>query len=222
MIYINRINNLYINEVINEFTVFNPMLISYGSNIYTDLKSDMDICFILDDNCINKKLVGKLIEFNINFHIKYALPIDDEISFENKLVYFDRDVISLLYNNPFMDESGYYHISPIKKEKNFLESNAMRLRLLLNILTSDHLLLLGDKRLHLCYENMAWGILLKSLIRAYNIKNIDVEHLYSALHRHPYTGEMYKEYLGYDINNKNKRDYILSKLKYYIDTIKFY
>ena len=83
-----KINNIcgeYATMVFNNYYNYEPTLIFYGSNIYDINSSDLDVCIIFkkDSDNIREELIKKTIEF----HKLYNLKIDEEIPYDNKLVY---------------------------------------------------------------------------------------------------------------------------------------
>lgn len=211
----NKINKKYSDEIQKRFSIFAPILLSYGSNIYEDISSDIDVCFIIKDEFVTETLINELIKFTIDFHIRNKLPLDEEISFRNKLVFSETEVKELLNKNPFSNPDGTYRISTVKKGKNFLESTEMKTRLLLNILTSDHIVLLGDKNIVEGYEDTAWKVIIESIMGSYKLDFFNVDVIFELLHKNPLTGETGDFYLGYEINNNRKKTHIYKKLCFY-------
>ena len=215
--HLNKINKKYRNEIQQKFPTIMPILLSYGSNIYKDILSDIDVCFILKNGLITQTLIDELTKFTIDFHIRNKLPLDEEISFNNKLVFSDIEVEEMLNSNPFLESDGTYQISSIIKEKDFLESREMKIRLLLNILTSDHIVLLGDKNIVERYEDIAWKVIIKSVMQAYKINIFNVDVIFELLHKNPLSGDMGDYYLGYKTTDNRKRTHIYKKLCLYAD-----
>ena len=124
------------------FNELNPIVIYYGSNIYNESCSDLDLCLIFKkklSKVVQQKLINKTIEFQKNNNLR----IDEEIPFTNKLVYTIDEIEDIFINSPFI-ENGKYKLDDIVKSKEFLSSTIMKKRLMLNILTTDHKVL-NDK-----------------------------------------------------------------------------
>lgn len=199
-------------KVLNE-NFKNIQIIFYGSNIYNEVSSDLDLCLITDKK-LSKEEKERLIEFTKNFQKSKNLKIDEEIPFENKLLYTIKDLDDIFINSPFKDNDGRYVYHDIIKSAEFLNSLEMKKRLLLNILTTDHKSygkLINIKN----YEEKAWFEILNMLHNVFNTDLSNIDKILDNLYVNPsnfYASEMY---LGYKLANPNKRKYLRKKVKIY-------
>ena len=74
----------YKNSVIKEY--WDLTLILYGSTVYGVNTSDLDICY-LSDNKLSKQRFDRLKDLTRIFHLENGLRIDEEVPYDNKLVY---------------------------------------------------------------------------------------------------------------------------------------
>lgn len=194
-------------------------IIVYGSSIYNYNQkiSDLDVCFILDDDQYSEQIIAQLINMTVYFHMCNSLPIDEEIPFENKLVFSVDEVKETLSGNLFCSANGVWEIPPIIKTHDFLSSKLMKKRLLLNILTSDHILLSGDENTVKKFEERAWEIIIEAVVKCFNPPRIDVETVLSLLLRNPITLEEGEMYLGYKSDLSQKEKYLRMVLNQRID-----
>ena len=132
----NRICQDYCKLINTKFSGKVKSIIIYGSNIYNESCSDLDACLILNEK--NAKLQESIIYETLAFHRLHNLKIDEEIPHTNKLIYTISEIEETLKNPPFL-EDGKVVIHDIVKDKSFLSSKEMKQRLLINILTTDHL-----------------------------------------------------------------------------------
>lgn len=174
----------------------------YGSLITNtgSADSDLDIVFCCPEK--NLDFFDSLKEFVVTFHITNSLAIDNEISFENKLlVSFDQCQqianLSLLKNG---------HVKPIVKDRKFLESSYMQQRLLLNILTTPHLAF----GCLVSYESLKKLALKKLLSIAQNISRPSHQTAVDSLLYSSDSTIFGEEYLGYKDN---------SLIRQYLETI---
>lgn len=192
------INNRY-NRIIESIVI-------YGSNIYNCSSSDLDVCLITSE--YNQSLRDEIIRMTKEFHLSNNLRIDEEIPFENKLIYSENEVLNTLEHSPF-EFDGETLIKDIVKTREFLSSIEMKKRLLLNILTTDHLTM-GKSTEE--YERKALKIILETLKKYYSLKDVDVEKILPYFYRNPYTGAEGEMYLGYKKNKVEKDMYLRKKI----------
>ena len=131
----NKICEKYCNEVKKIYGKYIESIIIYGSNIYNVNSSDLDLCLIL--NYRTEKLDDSIIEFTKKFHKDNNLKLDEEVPYKNKLIYTFNELEDSIKNSPFyLNEKPI--IKDIVKDSDFLSSLEMKKRLLINILTTDH------------------------------------------------------------------------------------
>lgn len=181
-------------------------IIFYGSNIYDDNSSDLDVCVIVRKN--NPQLQEKIINETLKFHLIHNLRIDDEVPHTNKLVYTIDEIEETLNNPPFY-ENGIVVIHDIVKNMKFLSSKEMKQRLLLNILTTDHLTV-GESTKD--YEIRALRIILDVIINYFKIDDKSETEILECMYQNKYTGATGEMYLGYKKNHKEKDKYLRKKI----------
>lgn len=181
-------------------------IIFYGSNIYDDNSSDLDVCVIVRKN--NPQLQEKIINETLKFHLIHNLRIDDEVPHTNKLVYTIDEIEETLNNPPFY-ENGIVVIHDIVKNMQFLSSKEMKQRLLLNILTTDHLTV-GESTKD--YEIRALRIILDVIINYFKIDDKSETEILECMYQNKYTGATGEMYLGYKKNHKEKDKYLRKKI----------
>lgn len=181
-------------------------IIFYGSNIYDDNSSDLDVCVIVRKN--NPQLQEKIINETLKFHLIHNLRIDDEVPPTNKLVYTIDEIEETLNNPPFY-ENGIVVIHDIVKNMKFLSSKEMKQRLLLNILTTDHLTV-GESTKD--YEIRALRIILDVIINYFKIDDKSETEILECMYQNKYTGATGEMYLGYKKDHKEKDKYLRKKI----------
>lgn len=181
-------------------------IIFYGSNIYDDNSSDLDVCVIVRKN--NPQLQEKIINETLKFHLIHNLRIDDEVPHTNKLVYTIDEIEETLNNPPFY-ENGIVVIHDIVKNMKFLSSKEMKQRLLLNILTTDHLTV-GESTKD--YEIRALRIILDVIINYFKIDDKSETEILECMYQNKYTGATGEMYLGYKKDHKEKDKYLRKKI----------
>lgn len=201
----------YYKMIISNFKEYDPIVVYYGSNIYNESSSDLDLCLIFEkelSNDIQQELIEKTKEFQKNNHLK----IDEEIPFTNKLVYTIDEIEDVFINSPFV-ENGTYKLDDIVKSKEFLSSSIMKKRLMLNILTTDHKILNDKHKKIKQYERKSWHEILLMLKNVFNTNLSDIDQVLDNMYINPithYGGEMH---LGYKLANPKKKKYLKNKVK---------
>lgn len=115
----------------------------YGSTVYEPghTTSDVDL-FLASDASEHHQpgFVDAMSGFIRQMHNQYGLEVDDEVPFDNKLVYYHADVSRATSLECFeADECNQVVVPPVEKSREFLHGKAIKLRLALNALTSPHL-----------------------------------------------------------------------------------
>ena len=206
-IELNEICKNYVNMIKNNFGNLVISIIFYGSNIYIKNCSDLDVCIII--KLYSKEIEKEIIEKTILFHKNFNLKIDEEIPFTNKLLYTIEEIKEILLHPPFYIDSKTI-IRDIIKSKEFLESKEMKQRLLLNILTTDHITI-GESTL--IFEKKAMRIMINVIIKYYNLKHPNTQDILNHLYVNPITKSSGEMYLGYKDNHPNKKKYLINKIK---------
>lgn len=202
----NKICSNYCNMIKNNFSDYVKSIIIYGSNIYNVSSSDLDVCIIVDKK--NNELEERIIEETLKFHLEYNLKIDEEIPHKNKLIYTINEINETLNNPPFY-QFGNVIIKDIIKDETFLSSKEMKQRLLLNILTTDHITI-GESTIN--YEIKALKIIIDVIVTYFKIESYDEEEILNCMYKNKYTGASGEMYLGYKKNYKEKEKYLRRKI----------
>lgn len=116
----------------------------YGSYAASDFKedSDLDICIATSE--YSQKDFRIIKNYIIKLHIKYGLKIDEEVPYENKLLISYKDIEDSIMLEPFLEKKKY-SVKLIANNKTILKSRQVRLRLILNILTTPNVFIYGNK-----------------------------------------------------------------------------
>ena len=128
----------------------------YGSyaNGHADKASDVDM-FVASNN-LNIKDIESIKTFVIDFHRQNHLSLDNEVPYDVKLLVDYEDIENAINLNCFVvDENGQITIPKIEKTKEFLGSYNVKLRLILNALSSPHIFLGNDKEKYSSYKEKA-------------------------------------------------------------------
>lgn len=203
----NKICKDYIDLIQENYKDYVDTIIIYGSNIYNGSSSDLDVCLVVNKS--DAKIKEKLITDTINFHKFNGLRIDEEIPFDNKLIYTWAEINYTLDNSPFY-QNGKCEIKDIVKSKEFLASKEMKQRLLLNILTTDHVVI-GKSTLE--YERKAFLLIVDAIINYYNLNNPSYLEILDCMYKNKYTGSEGEMYLGYKKKYQQKQEYLRKKIK---------
>lgn len=207
----NKICLKYIDMINDNYSDCIESIIIYGSNIYDGNSSDLDVCLIT--NNLSTKVQKKIIDSTIEFHRKNRLKLDEEVPFDTKLIYSTSDIDEALNYSPFYKNKKVV-INEIKKTKKFLSSTEMKKRLLINILTTDHITI-GKSTLE--YEKKAYKIIIDVITKYFNLINPTVNELLDNMYKNKYTGAEGEMFLGYKKNHENKEKYLINKLTEYLN-----
>ena len=207
----NKICLKYIDMINDNYSDCIESIIIYGSNIYDGNSSDLDVCLIT--NNLSTKVQKKIIDSTIEFHRKNRLKLDEEVPFDNKLIYSTSDIDEALNYSPFYKNKKVV-INEIKKTKKFLSSTEMKKRLLINILTTDHITI-GKSTLE--YEKRAYKIIIDVITKYFNLINPNVNELLDNMYKNKCTGAEGEMFLGYKKNHENKEKYLINKLTEYLN-----
>lgn len=207
----NKLCKNYSKMVLTNFKELNPIIIFYGSNIYNESCSDLDVCLIFSEK-LNSEIKQKIIDKTILFQKSFNLRIDEEIPFDNKLIYTVNELQDVFSDSPFRDGQNF-KLDDIVKSEEFLSSSVMKKRLLINLLTTDHKVVNDKNKQIKKFEHMAWQEILLMLKNVFNTDLTSVDNVLDHLYVNPithYGGEMH---LGYKLANPNKRKYLKNKVK---------
>lgn len=205
----NNIIEKYKNSIIKEYG--DLTLILYGSTVYGINTSDLDICYISDKE-LSKERFERLKNSTRIFHLENGLRIDEEIPYDNKLVYSNEMVLSTFKEPPFPYVENKFIINPILKNKSYLSSIEMSKRLLLNILTVRHNIIFGDDAQIEQFCDKAWDLIIRVVLSYAEKNEITIDELINLLYEDPYSHAKGELYLGYKDNLQEKINFLESSV----------
>ena len=171
----------YKNSIIKEYG--DLTLILYGSTVYGVNTSDLDICYL-------------------------SLRIDEEVPYDNKLVYSNKKIKETFSEPPFPYVENKFKINPIIKSKSYLSSLEMSKRLLLNILTVRHDIIFGDEAQVKQFSDKAWDVMIRIVLSYAERNEVTIDELINLLYEDPYSHATGELYLGYKDNLQEKMDFL--------------
>jgi hypothetical protein len=207
-----KIVTQYVDLINKEINTNGLTLILYGSTVYGVNHSDLDVCFLSERNLSDEEF-EKLIKITFDFHVDNNLRIDEDISFNDKLLYSKDFLLDTFENPPFKFENGKYEIAPIVKTKEFLSSIEMRKRLLLNILTVKREVLIGDIEKVDRFSLIAWLIIIKTVMSYAEKEELSISEFIDIIYKDPFRGEEGELYLGYKSNMIEKRVFLFNEIE---------
>lgn len=215
---------------------------AYGSHIqgYGSDSSDLDVVTICDDSSVDD--VKEIKHFMIDLHLKNGFTLDEEVSFERKLVQSYSMMDEAVHGSGFgCEETVIYpstipgfdslveHIpwplldcfKPIVIKKSFvpelittkeyLESDELMYRLLLNTITCKSELISGDGLDYDTYKTKGWETLIKTVFALNADEPVTPQQFVDRLVSDG-QGRKGRDYMGY----KDKacvREYLLEQTK---------
>lgn len=199
--------------------IFDDMtMILYGSTVFGNNNSDLDVCFVRN-NDLNIEQLEYLKAITIDFNKENFLKIDEEVPYDNKLIYTDSFIKDTFENLPFPVVDGKYVIPPIIKDFKYLSSSEMKKRLILNILTSKHMIFSEKENIINEYSQIAWEAILKTVISYTEINDFTLLELMNVLYTDPYNLNTEELYLGYKTNLIQKKIYLEERVKEQLDVL---
>ena len=204
----------------NALEGYNPTVIVYGSSTSGECRSDIDACIITDSELAAEEK-KRIIDKTIGFYVEENLKIDNEVPFENKLLFSAAEANRYSMQSPFEKPDGTYVIDDIQKTVAFLSSEKMRHRLWLNLITTEHVVLCGDKQFVDCCEDFAWKQLIQSVFCAFpESREYSVNDFLSILLKNPHSGAIGEDYLGYKTTTPKKEMHLRQKVREYLPIVK--
>ena len=147
----------------------------------------------------------------VDLSTKNGLKINEEVPYENKLIVSYKDVLDALNLKAFIKIGSKYSVPTVTADKEFLGSREVRLRIILNALTSPNQYICGNKEKYVLYKQKAEKALLK-LARGLTEKTDLTEDEILNIILTGAHGEESGKYLGY-------RNHRLKVVKYLKDLI---
>lgn len=180
-----------------------PYVLLYGSSAYGKTSSDLDVCLIAKD--YSDKDLNMLKRLTIAFQLENNMSLDAEVPYENKLIYRESEIQTLLSHPPFSKIDGIYQLTPVKKTKEYMHSDEMKYRLLLNVLTTHSIVIFGNEKEVLKYKNQAWDLLIQMVISYHQLNEFTLNDFLHYLYKDKNTGLEGELYLGYKTNIPQKQ-----------------
>lgn len=178
-------------------------VIVYGSWAFglNNKNSDVDMVGI----CLRytQKQMDNTISFVKDLHKRYKLEFDEEVPYENKLLATPDFMEKSICGNGFEKHSNGIKIQPIVKTKEFLSSNKLAMRLLLNALTTKNIFCGGDYKIYAKVREEAMKNCVRIFFSAWNINNTELNLFVKNLIEKK--GKSGQFYLGFDNHPKVKR-----------------
>lgn len=186
-------------------------ILVYGSNVYESEKaSDLDFCIIVE-NDLDIHL-DEIVDVLKEFHLQFGLSLDYEVPYSNKLIYEVKELRKVITTKfPFYDEQGNYKITDTEKKIDFLQSEEMHYRLLLNILTTENKIFCNNEYLTTFikdYSKKAKQVMYNAIVNFYKVDASDENVILPLFYSNPLTKKSGDEYLGYKKGNVHKEIFL--------------
>ncbi len=187
-------------------------LVYYGSpHKYFNKDTDVDVCVFVPELSEDDKVqIGAVVE---RFHREKGLKLDLDMPYISKTAFSLEDLGALMQSAPFPVKDGVLEFTPVTMTREFLDSDKMRQRLLLNILTVPGVFIGGDLNFYQCLVSRGYDVLWKYLLMSdKNATELSLEELYERLTVPAQGAKYYKEFLGYDNDSPEQKEYLLAGL----------
>lgn len=126
----------WIADIIGDKDYFGCIYWSYASNTHTK-DSDIDLYCAMD--VYSEVEMNELIWYVKDYYSRNNLSLDEEVPFENKLLARYSEISSAIHMGWFEMQNNQFKIPRIQKNTEFLSSSEIKKRLLLNTLTTPHI-----------------------------------------------------------------------------------
>ncbi|MEA3378566.1 MAG: nucleotidyltransferase domain-containing protein [Nanoarchaeota archaeon] len=203
---INELKEFYF-EDIHQFTYI------YGSYAteYATENSDLDIVTI--SNADKKKLIPPLKDFIVDFHNKYDLTIDEEVPYDKKLICSFEMMDDAVEGKGFHMENGIYQVPFLELSPEYLSSDELMQRILLNTITNKSLFVSGEKTSYEKYRFEGWK---KMIEVVFNMEGdgLTLDKFVDRMIKK--NGRVGRDYMGYS-DEKSVRDYLQSEVPFFLD-----
>lgn len=157
------------------------LAILYGSRAYAGYvgHSDLDLLFVSDTLDRSRQL--KLIEEVQSIHRRNGFELDNEVPFERKLIATFEDLEKAVDGGGFWRDGDRLGMTPVIKTPQFLNSEELRLRLLLNALAGNVLVLSDTHHLYNSFAERARTTLLVLASRLAQRRTFSIEEFIAFL-----------------------------------------
>jgi len=200
------------------FTGKRQFTYAYGSHITTpsNKNSDLDLVTICDS--ISMEDILNLKKHIINFHNTHNLEIDEEVPFEKKLIcpysLMDEAVLGKGFH---YDSRGFPSVPLLDLSPEYLSSDELMRRILLNTITNKSFLLSGSQDDYEKYQDLGWRKIVEVIFKMN--RNIPLEES-SFLELMISNGERTgREYMGY-MPEGAVREYLKGRISFYFEKFK--
>ncbi|MFC1651997.1 nucleotidyltransferase domain-containing protein [Patescibacteria group bacterium] len=196
---------LFCNKNLDSKKCFVCVCGSYASDNFTK-DSDLDLLFAVKKYDVTE--FKKIHDFVVNLHLSNDLKIDEEVPYETKLVITYEDIENAVDLEPFVKKSSGYIINPITYNKEFLASQELRLRIILNALTTPNIYIYGDKKKYVDFIQRADKAIIRLARGLTSERNPSEDEILRVLLNGKH-GEEGQAHLGY----KKDRNKVIEHLK---------
>lgn len=190
----------------------NDYLCIYGSSVYKNDKATSDVDMLLNiahDNHENSELIRRMTRFVIDMHTVFKRDLDEEVPFDNKLVYTNNDMRQATTLACFdKDIHGQVIVPAIEKTSAFLSSNRIKMRLALNALTTPHQTINKKSPTYAAHHQAAEIAISSVGISLCGQREFTQQDIFNQLTtgKNGETGEMY---LGYKTQHSEVSEYLM-------------
>jgi len=167
----------------------------YGSYAYGVRTSDSDLDFFAGSENISQRNMENTLEFVFDLYNRYRLAYDEEVPHENKLLTTYENLEDAIRGGGFEKRNGQVFVPPVEKTREFLHSDEIAMRLLLNALTGKHIFVSGEFNYYRKITNQAKENLVGLMFSIDNVDSYTVSKFVQSLIGTPERNE--EMYLGY-------------------------
>lgn len=179
-----------------------------GSYVSNDSTKDSDLDLLFAFKKYDTADFKKIRDFVVDLHIRNNLKIDEEVPYETKLVVSYKDIRDAVGLKAFVKKGSKYLIHPITYDKEFLASRELRLRIILNALTTPNIYIYGNKEKYVTFRKKAEKAILRLARGLTNKTNLTHKEIFDILMIGA-QGEEEQAHLGY----KKERIKVVKYLK---------
>jgi predicted nucleotidyltransferase len=206
---------VYIKNLLDDNLSFSILYGGFAFRKDDNYKNDIDLLVVTKTTPSHNQILT-LKDFIIDYSITHGLQVDEEVSFENKLVASEERIRKIFSLRAFHDlVTNTWKVREITDDDlEYLNSPKFLDRLFLNVFTSIHAFVGGDMKRYKLYKRIAFQTLFDLTLKLCKDKNSSLIDLTEILF--PPEGVYYKDYLGYP-PKEEYREYIHKNMKGYFD-----
>jgi predicted nucleotidyltransferase len=179
----------------------NGIALIYGSYAYELARDNSDVDVLVITDRLDAAARSALISSIVSFHRVWGLPLDDEVPFDRKVAATWEDAERAIAASFLPRRDGRPYVSQVVKTEEFLRSEEIRLRLLLNAITGRCIQLLGNCEILAQLQRRArrgWFELLPQLVNLPQAWTV-TEFVDKLIGHPPFDGEMFLGFKGHPI-----------------------